>query len=138
MEFELSDRASGRYLEILYWSNGIVKREKQDTNGGVECLDGWCCPEGYQTILNTCVNPSRLCSHPCRTQKEEGAYLQGSPKRWEADATMPLIQPAMAIHEKHVIRLAYLRVTFDLGSIAKDISLQRWSNQIPEGRMKKA
>jgi hypothetical protein len=51
---------------------------------------------------------------------------------------MPLIQPAMAIDEEHVIRLAYLKVTFDLGDIAKDISSQRWSNQTPEGRMKKA
>jgi hypothetical protein len=125
-------------LRIVYWSSGIVTRAKQDFNGGVECLDGQCCPERYQTILSTCVNPPRLCSHPCRTQKKEGAYLQGSPKRWEADAIMPLIQPAIAIDEKHVIRLAYLKVTFDLGNIAKGISSQRWSNQTPEGRTKQA
>lgn len=138
MKFDLSDQASGGYLKNVYWSSDIVTRAKQDFNGGVECLDGWCCPERYQTILSTFVNPPRLCSHPCRTQKKEGAYLQGSPNRWEADATMPLIQPAMAIDEKHVIRLAYLRVTFDLGNIGKGISSQRWSNETLEGRMKQA
>jgi hypothetical protein len=51
---------------------------------------------------------------------------------------MPLIQPAVAIDEKHVIRLAYLRVTFDLENIGKGISSQRWSNETPEGRMKQA
>lgn len=49
-----------------------------------------------ETLFSTCLNPPRLCSHPCRTQKKVGAYLQGSPKRWEADATMPLIQQAVA------------------------------------------
>lgn len=83
-------------MKTVYWSADIVTGKKKDSNSGVECLDGQCCPARYRMILSTCVNPPRLCSHPCRTQKKAGAYLHGATKRWEADATMPLIQPTMA------------------------------------------
>jgi hypothetical protein len=38
--FDSSDRTSGGYVKIVYWSSGIVTRAKQDFNGGVECLNG--------------------------------------------------------------------------------------------------
>ena len=51
---------------------------------------------------------------------EESRRLSaGSPKRWEADATMPLIQPAMAFNGNMSTRQAYLKVTFFPGNIAK-------------------